>query len=1237
MPTLHGNEEAVIKCHILPTQEHIIVGLPSIRKHFKQATIAVLLEETQQPESHLNIAHMTLALEPVSYERYGPQLNHISPAVDNALRVEIEQLRSKGHDILQVDLTSTPAPEDDLITDLEIFPSGYNSTGAYEKRVEEYNTTFPTRIGKEYRAHKRLNELLASNVALNSFTSRKWQGIDVEPIHIHFHDTLPDTLKQRTRPVPEALKIPAKNALDEFTDHGFLKFALQGAYGAGMVPVPKDELTARICGDFRAINAHMKSIPLIMPDPMAAVEVLSRFSLFAECDWRNAFHQLPLDAISAERLAITTPWGLFQPQFVPEGIACGSALLMATAMKIFHDFTEWMVPVHDNILIGATDIDDLCSKLELLFKRCAQYRIQLKASKSNFAVTELKFFGFVLTKGHIKSDPQRIEEIVNIPMPKTTKQMQSFLGLMTYISPFVPDYHKATSTLFDMTVKGFNWDSKSWTRDYTMDFEKCKQAAAASIELHLPDTSCLWLLCTDACASGCAWVLVQYMHLSRLSAAQQEMARAKSLVDKEGMVAVPIALGAKKFSEAATRWSVTDQELFAVVCAYKKLERLLIMKPHCLATDHMNLVTLKATEIQASPKHQRWRAWLAQFPFYLRHIPGVKNTIADYLSRSWTDEKTASIANITLTDIFKDVHDGVGGHRGIKDTWLEINKRYPAAEVTLDQVRTYVNDCPTCVKIWRTPRDSHTATKALPVYHARAVTHVDVLEIEQDELGNRYLFVFINALTKYTVIYPAPQHTAAAFCRALLTLMATVGITEVVWADQGKEFLAEASKIMAQILGTAFTFTIANRPQANGVVERLNSSILRELRILALRPMFKKRWSDPNAISLLQLLLNTRVHTSTGFAPVTLTFGQWAQQWYTRPEDMATSEGQPTTAGQDALRNFDEHLREIQDTAKQNIIKSQSRRLMLQPEFTVRYQPGDLVLRDPFTNTGHVGYALKPRKLLPRYLGPYKVIQQQPNSNSVDCHDYLDAGKLHTFHHDTLTLFIGTHQDALNLLRLDSDEEPLDCITDHKGNSAVRTEMQFKATFADGSQAWITWQEAQPTIALQQYMDQFIFGRGLAKTMIQQKQFADATNPAKNETLTHAIQRLPQNMQPALYEERWLTAHYFHSADWYTDDPQVGLISRTAGNELVFSIRVTKFSAKRLEIQIPVLEFYHANKRSPFRMDITLADMITYSISKLIKPKLNDNQIELKKDKQPLVTIRAMILESKGLQPHPSR
>ncbi len=94
--------------------------------------------------------------------------------------------------------------------------------------------------------------------------------------------------------------------------------------------------------------------------------------MFSECDWKTAFHQLKVDDITAERLAITTPWGLYRPQFVPEGIACGSQLLMAAAQHIFEDFSE---------------------EFQKLFKRCAEKRIQLKLSKSTFAVTELKFLG----------------------------------------------------------------------------------------------------------------------------------------------------------------------------------------------------------------------------------------------------------------------------------------------------------------------------------------------------------------------------------------------------------------------------------------------------------------------------------------------------------------------------------------------------------------------------------------------------------------------------------------------------------------------------------------------------------------------------------------------------------------------------------------------------------------------------------------------------------------------------
>ena len=1262
-------EEAIIECHILPTSENVIVGLPTIRRHFTRATVAALLRECQSASSDSRaVLRLAGNIDPTA-----TVAALSNAATEAALQAEMELFQDRGEEVTRVDLSRPPAPEDETVQWEELFT--YTSTTAFEARKEEYFAGYAARIADQHRAHDQLNKVLQSENALHSFVARSWEGIDAEPIHVHMHQTLPRTLRQRARPIPQQLQGPAKAALDDFVRTGYLNPAAQGAYGAGLVVVPKDDGTARLCGDYRALNHHIAPIPYLMPEVHESLQKMRTFTLFSECDWKTAFHQLKVDELTAERLAITTPWGLYRPRFVPEGIACGSQLLMAAAQRIFEDFSDWLLAIHDNILVGAHDIDDMCNKLASLFKRCAEKKIQLKLSKSAFAVAELKFFGIILSSGRIRTDPARVEQIKDIPMPKSRKQMQGFLGLMTYISPFVPNYEASTAKLFDMTKKDFSWGKENWQHDYEAEFLKAKVAAMSSVELHMPDTSLLWTLFTDASATGCGAILVQAMPYDRLTPEEQRIAREKGLVDEQGTVAVPIAFVSKKWSEPAARWTVTDQELFAIVFAYKKLERLLIMKPHCLCTDHMNLVALQAETLSASPKHARWRAWIEQFPHYIRHVPGIRNKFADYLSRCYADDNHAprvdtelqvtvyrdasypgtkatlvqtnpiQLAAITLltqdgattppdnpstlNDMLVEVHNApVGGHRGVRDTWLELNRRFPNANIPASQVKRFVNDCPTCMKIWRTPRDQHTTVRVLPVYHARAVTHVDVLEIEQDELGNRYLFVFINAFTKYVVLVPAPDHTAATFCRSLLTLMATVGITEVLWTDQGREFLAEASQIMARILGATFTFTIGNRPQANGIVERVNRSILRELRILALRPEFRKRWSEPHIIAIVQLLINTRVSTTTGFSPITLTFGSAAERYFRSPKDMQPSAKQE-------LHRFDEALTLAHDTARTSIIAAQEKRLKLQPEFTTSYQPGDLVLRDPFTNTGTLGYAIKPRKLLPRFLGPYRVLRQV--SNTVTCSEYLDEGKKHEFHHDTLQLFCGDHEDALTLLKLDSDEEPLVRLINHSKNTAKRSTMMFFAEFLDGSQTWIEWAEAEKTLAFDMYLKKFIFGRTLVRSLDEQKQRDSLTNPQPQETVLEAIARIPQNQQPALQESRWISLHYFHSPQWYSDDPQIWpqAANRQQGSEMVMECRISQFSAKRVELTIPDLAYYRGKTRLPFKMDVTLADCLNWTMPIPLPTERPDHFHVLTPGKEPLKSIRSTILAAHNLAAEP--
>ena len=79
----------------------------------------------------------TTALDPG-----GTLANLISPAVETARRKQIELLQVRGHKITEVELAPDAAPEDDIVANMEIFPSGYNSPEAYAQRVKECTNTY---------------------------------------------------------------------------------------------------------------------------------------------------------------------------------------------------------------------------------------------------------------------------------------------------------------------------------------------------------------------------------------------------------------------------------------------------------------------------------------------------------------------------------------------------------------------------------------------------------------------------------------------------------------------------------------------------------------------------------------------------------------------------------------------------------------------------------------------------------------------------------------------------------------------------------------------------------------------------------------------------------------------------------------------------------------------------------------------------------------------------------------
>ena len=552
----------------------------------------------------------------------------------------------------------------------------------------------------------------------------------------------------------------------------------------------------------------------------------------------------------------------------------------------------------------------------------------------------------------------------------------------------------------------------------------------------------------------------------------------------------------------------------------------------------------------------------------------------------------SAIGDVTPEQAIQEVPNAKTGHRGVTQTWVEVNKRYPFMKVPLAMVRNYVQDCPACAKIQIVPRNQMTMQRSLPVYHARAVTHVDLLTLDLDDYGNKYAYVFVNAFTKYTQIRPSKDKTPFHAAIALLEYASIVGITEIIWSDNGPEFCDAIVQELTKILGSTWQYTLTYRPQANGIVERQNGEILKIVRTILLFEQHWTKWSQPQVIALTQLALNTRVHGSTGYTPVELTFGTAARQYFKDPEKLNRAEHED-------LHEFNQALANIHDAAKLNLLASQLPRLKNQPETIVTYSPGDLVLRDPITETGAI--RLRERKLMPAFEGPYEVIEQRSSgtdlSNTVRVREVNNIAKEHDFHHSTLKIFPGTYEDAQKLQQLDALESRIARIMSIQGNTQNRDDIQAAVLFEDNTITELPYAVVYTTEAWKNFCATYIYGKSLYLTRAEEIAFTNENSPIATQTLQNKWIELFPNNPIRTRDRRYITAHFWNSRTWHVRQQLDTLPAEIRNREPVFLAIIEKFTLKRVDLDVPVLGKRVGLRDKSYRISMTLPQLLLYTIN----------------------------------------
>ncbi|KAL4579646.1 hypothetical protein LXL04_015802 [Taraxacum kok-saghyz] len=271
----------------------------------------------------------------------------------------------------------------------------------------------------------------------------------------------------------------------------------------------------------------------------------------------------------------------------------------------------------------------LLSKFHDLVRK---YGIMLSESKMEVGVSSIEFLGMKISDGKYQPEPHIAKELVHfLDELRSQKEIQQFLGVVNYMSDFLPKLSTHTVWLFPMLKK----NPPTWTKKQTEVVREIKKLADVMPPLKIPSTNDKRILQTDA--SDDYWGAVL-------------------LVEDSSSVRSICGYKSGTFKASEQHYHSTFKEILAVKRGIEKFQFHLIGHEFLIEMDMASFPRMLQFKQKMLHEAQllRWANWFSHWKFTVKHIKGTDNVLAYFLSRP-RDYKSKAIPSPSSRSI-KMVH-----------------------------------------------------------------------------------------------------------------------------------------------------------------------------------------------------------------------------------------------------------------------------------------------------------------------------------------------------------------------------------------------------------------------------------------------------------------------------------------------------------------------------------------------------------------------------------------------------
>ena len=95
--------------------------------------------------------------------------------------------------------------------------------------------------------------------------------------------------------------------------------------------------------------------------------------------------------------------------------------------------------------------------VEEVLKRLKENDLFMKPEKYVWKVKEVGFLGVIIGEDRVRMEKEKVQRVIEWPVPRSVKDVQKFLGLANYYRWFVKDFAKIAKPLHEIMRKETKW------------------------------------------------------------------------------------------------------------------------------------------------------------------------------------------------------------------------------------------------------------------------------------------------------------------------------------------------------------------------------------------------------------------------------------------------------------------------------------------------------------------------------------------------------------------------------------------------------------------------------------------------------------------------------------------------------------------------------------------------------------------------------------------------------------